>query len=151
MEGKKKYVLFFTFWDLNETFIFMSKLPTNEVWIGCPKKGRAHLVISYPKNTKSLKENLLLIDQSSSYKTDSKRKLPTFWLFETNRSVGAYPPKKCVSIFADSESGEYCGDFGTWVGRWWKWNGGVTIFSKKCHANVVITGKISYPIRPLKS
>ena len=36
-----------------------------------------------------------------------------FGFFETNRSVGAHPPKKCASIFADSESCEQWGDFGT--------------------------------------
>ena len=59
-------------------------------------------------------------------------------------SVGALHPKKSSSIFADSESYEQCGDFGTWVGRWSRWIGDVTILSYIFHANVVITGKPSY-------
>ena len=35
----------------------------------------------------------------------------------------------CLSIVADSESCEQCGDFGTWVGRWSTWNGDTTNFT----------------------
>ena len=31
--------------------------------------------------------------------------------FETNRSVGAKPPKRCVNIIADSETFKPYGDF----------------------------------------
>ena len=86
-----------------------------------------------------------LIFQSSSFKTDSNRKLPFFGLFL--RQTGMWepnPPKNVQVFFADSESCENCGDFGTWVGRWSKWNNGVRILSHIFHANVVITGKPSY-------
>ena len=49
-------------------------LSTNILWIVCPKKGRTHIVISCPKKTKSWKENLLFIFQSSCFQTDSNRK-----------------------------------------------------------------------------
>jgi hypothetical protein len=42
-----------------------------------------------------------------------KRKVPIFGLFDTNRSVGAKPPKKCANIIADSETFKRYGDFNT--------------------------------------
>ena len=38
--------------------------------------------------------------------------------FDTNRSVGAKPQKKCANIIADSATFKQYGDFDTWVGRW---------------------------------
>ena len=87
---------------------------------------------------------MLLIFQSSSFKIDVNRKLPKFGLFETNRSVGAKPLKRCANIIADSETFKRYGDFDTWVGRLSNWNGGVTIFSHYFLTNVVITGYLSY-------
>ena len=60
--------------------------------------------------------------------------------FDTNRSVGAKPKKRCANIIADSETYEQYGDFDTWVGRWSNWNGAVIIFSHYFLTNVVKTG-----------
>ena len=38
------------------------------------------------------------------------------------------PPKNLQVLFADSEFRKWCRDFNIWVGRWSKWNGGVTVF-----------------------
>ena len=47
----------FTVYDLNETFILMSKFSMEACpQIGCLKKGKRHLVILCPKKTKSFKE-----------------------------------------------------------------------------------------------
>ena len=42
------------------------------------------------------------------------------------RQTGMWEPNPPINVqvfIADSESCEGCGDFGTWVGRWSKWNG----------------------------
>ena len=57
-----------------------------------------------PKKTKSLKENWLLIFQSSSFKMDSNRKLPNFGLFCDKQVCSSQTPKKCANIIADSET-----------------------------------------------
>ena len=44
---------------------------------------------------------------------DLNKKLQNFGIFETNRSVGAKPPKKGANISADSEYFKRYGDFGT--------------------------------------
>ena len=43
-------------------------LPTNKLGIGCPKKGRTHLVISCSEKTNSFDENNILIFHSSRIK-----------------------------------------------------------------------------------
>ena len=48
-------------------------------------------------------------------------------LWEPNRQ------EMCKYFFRHSESCEQCGDIGTWVGRWSKWNGGLTIRSHIFH------------------
>ena len=52
----------------------------------------------------SQKDNLLLVFQSSSFKTDSNRKLPIFELFFWQTGLWEpNPPKKSASIFAESD------------------------------------------------
>ena len=44
---------------------------------------------------------------------DLNRKLPNLGFFETNRSVGAKPQKRCANNIADSETFQRYGDFDT--------------------------------------
>ena len=74
-----------------------------------------------------------------------------FWdFFETNRFAAAQPWKKCVNILAYSEPCIKYRDFCTWVSRWSKWNGGVTICSHYFHDYRLITGKPSYILSLIK-
>ena len=98
-------------------------------WTCFPKKGRAHIFISCPKKNKSFKENLLLIFQSSSFKMDLNRKLPSFGIFWDKLVCRSQTQKSCANIIAYSEICQRYKDFDTWVGRWSNWNGDVIIFS----------------------
>ena len=47
------------------------------------------------------------------FQFDSNRKFQILGFFETKRSVGTKPPKKCANIIADSETVKRYGDFDT--------------------------------------
>ena len=67
------------------------------------------------------------------------------WLKPKTYIFGTFlrPKKKFANIIADSEPCIKYKDFGTWVSRWSKWNGGATIFSHFFLSYGLITGKPS--------
>ena len=70
-----------------------------------------------PRKIKISEENLFLVFQSSSFKTDLNTNFKFLGFFETNGPVGAKPPKKFANIIADFETCKHYGDFDNWVGR----------------------------------
>ena len=143
MEGKNPFFSHILWLKLNFYLYvkFSMKALTNKGWIGCPKKEKTHLFISCSKKTKNFKKNWLLIVQVSKQNWTENFQFLDLKNKQKKQVIGSLTLKKCTCIFADSVSCEHCGDFGTWVGRWVKWNGGVANLSHIFHAIVVITGK----------
>ena len=105
-------------WNLNlYVKILYWSLPTIELRIACVKERKETYFYIISKKTKGVEENLLLIFQSLSFKTDLNKNLICLSFFYTNGSVGAKPPKKCANIIADYKPCHQYEDFGTWVGN----------------------------------
>ena len=93
-----------------------------------------------------------MIFLSLSFKTNLNQKLTILDLFyNIPIRCNQTREKKCVNIFADSELCVKYRDFGTWVGRWSKGNGGVTIFSTVffLHNHRLIPGPMGSPLKNL--
>ena len=128
LKGRMSFFFFFTFCDLNETFIFMSKFSMED----CPQmkyklvvQRKIGHILSYhvPSRQKFI---ITFIFDISKLKCQNGLKLQFFLAFFRPRGLWKHnPPKNCAGIFAKSES---CGNFGTWFVRWSKSFGGVTIY-----------------------
>ena len=125
MDGEKESIFPLTFCDTNS----MEAFPLMKYELVVQRK-EGHILSYHVRKQKPKEYKKILFQNSKDHdsKQTWKENSPFMGFFLTNRSVVASPPQKCASIFADSESCEQCGDFGTWVGRWSKWNGGVTTF-----------------------
>ena len=114
-------------------------------WFSKERKGTSFHIISQKKPTVLKKIDFWYFKVQVSKWTRIEN-FQILFFFETNRSVGAKPPKRCANITANSEPFKQYGDVGTWVGRWSKWNGGVIIFSPIFLTNVLIAWKPSWTI-----
>ena len=71
-----------------------------------------------PKRPKVLKKIYFWYFEDQVSKLTGIENFQILGFFETNKSVGAKPPKRLANIIADYETFKRYGDFDTWVGRW---------------------------------
>ena len=117
-------------------------MPTNELWFGFHKQTRTHLFISYFKDTKKLqKKNTFDL---SNFQFQNKQIPKTYILgsfLDEPLHCSQNQKQLFLNIFADPDLCIKYRDFGTWVSRWSKWNGGLTICSHFLRNYGLITNK----------
>ena len=105
---------------------------------------KKHILSYYLLKDQQFNRKFTLDIPKLKFQNGLKQKTSNFMVF-WDKQVGKGLTHQEVQIFfADSEFSEQCRHFGTWVGRWSKWNGGVTSCSQISHTNVVTTEKPSH-------